>query len=179
MSAISGEPDGVRPRQTSAVGQLTPRDWVVVAAGAVAVVGTFLPWYGFSLPTVSYSVSGFSAHGPVPMAPLTLVPALSGLVAAGQRLLPLARNAGAGAPAGSKKSSKKTVFAAGAGADCCDAPSVTASADEAMARNKRMRITWPFAVCPESTPIRPPATLPIRPGASPAPGRRRPSARRV
>jgi uncharacterized membrane protein YgcG len=108
MSAIPGEPDGVRPQQTSAVGQLTPRDWVVVAAGAVAVIGTFLPWYGFSLPTVSYSVSGFSAHGPVPMAPLTLVPALSGLVAAGQRLLPLVRSAGAGAPAGSKKSLKKT-----------------------------------------------------------------------
>ena len=41
MSAIPGEPDGVRPQQTSAVGQLTPRDWVVVAAGAVAVIGTW------------------------------------------------------------------------------------------------------------------------------------------
>lgn len=107
MTAISGEPDGVRSQPRSAVPQLTARDWGVVAAGAVAVIGAFLPWYGFSLPSVSYSVSGFTTHGPVPMAPLTLVPALSGLVAAGQRLLPLVRNASGGAPAGSKKSVKK------------------------------------------------------------------------
>jgi hypothetical protein len=43
------------------VKKLSTIDKVVVGSGAVALIALFLPWYGFSSPVVSASVSGFSA----------------------------------------------------------------------------------------------------------------------
>jgi hypothetical protein len=43
------------------VNKLSTIDKVVVGAGAVGLIALFLPWYGFSFPYGSASVSGFSA----------------------------------------------------------------------------------------------------------------------
>lgn len=43
------------------VNKLSTIDKVVVGSGAVGLIALFLPWYGFSSPYASASVSGFSA----------------------------------------------------------------------------------------------------------------------
>ena len=63
MGPFPVTPQGVQTKGASVAfdpKRLSRLDWGVLVAGAIAFIALFLPWYGFSAPGFSASVSGWS-----------------------------------------------------------------------------------------------------------------------